>query len=191
MQFCDSTDLTDVINFLVDVFIHHCAGGDRIPTQHCQVGVDDGGHSSVSGTSVVTSHLAAVLQAASHTYPLSPSPSHHSLTQGDFSLFLVSFPILSSSSYLSSPISGKHICVCISLIQIIGVLFQDIHGQLWEEEVVREKVEEEGKQTTRVYFINRKIKYFWDDSTCTFVKLRLAYCISLNISLTYMICKVL
>ncbi|KAK4303564.1 hypothetical protein Pmani_024423 [Petrolisthes manimaculis] len=58
------------------------------------------------------------------------------------------------------------------LIQATTVLLKDIHGQLWEEEVVREEVEEEGKKTTRVYFINRKIKYFWDDTTCTFVKLR-------------------
>ncbi|KAK3861483.1 hypothetical protein Pcinc_032556 [Petrolisthes cinctipes] len=58
------------------------------------------------------------------------------------------------------------------LAQATTVLLKDIHGQLWEEEVVREEVEEEGKNTTRIYFMNRKIKYFWDDSTCTFVKLR-------------------
>lgn len=83
----------------------------------------------------------------------------------------------SIANFCSYPVSQKHICICNSLIHIIGVLFQDIHGQLWEEEVVREEVEdeEEKKETTQVYFINRKIKYFWDDSTCTFVKLRLVY----------------
>ena len=41
---------------------------------------------------------------------------------------------------------------------------QDIYDQLWEEEVVRN-----GDQ---FYFINRKIKYVWDDATCIFVRLR-------------------
>lgn len=44
------------------------------------------------------------------------------------------------------------------------LLVRDIYDQLWEEEVVRE-----GEQ---MHFINRKLKYVWDDAACTFVRLR-------------------
>ncbi|KAK8375610.1 hypothetical protein O3P69_008426 [Scylla paramamosain] len=44
------------------------------------------------------------------------------------------------------------------------LLIKDIYNQLWEEEVVRDG--------EHLYFINRKLKYVWDDATCTFVRLR-------------------
>ncbi|XP_042868146.1 polyamine-transporting ATPase 13A3-like isoform X2 [Penaeus japonicus] len=54
------------------------------------------------------------------------------------------------------------------------LLVKDIYDQLWEEEVVREEVQVDGQKGThsRVYFINKKIKYVWDEATCTFVRLR-------------------
>ncbi|ROT85511.1 hypothetical protein C7M84_012527 [Penaeus vannamei] len=50
----------------------------------------------------------------------------------------------------------------------------DMYDQLWEEKVVREEVATEDQKGTqsRVYFINKKIKYVWDEATCTFVRLR-------------------
>ncbi|XP_047491812.1 probable cation-transporting ATPase 13A4 isoform X4 [Penaeus chinensis] len=54
------------------------------------------------------------------------------------------------------------------------LLVKDMYDQLWEEEVVREEVQTEDQKGTqsRVYFINKKIKYVWDEATCTFVRLR-------------------
>ncbi|XP_063597284.1 probable cation-transporting ATPase 13A4 [Penaeus indicus] len=54
------------------------------------------------------------------------------------------------------------------------LLVKDMYNQLWEEEVVREEVPTEDQKGTqsRVYFINKKIKYVWDEATCTFVRLR-------------------
>ncbi|XP_045113394.1 polyamine-transporting ATPase 13A3-like isoform X2 [Portunus trituberculatus] len=44
------------------------------------------------------------------------------------------------------------------------LLIKDIYNQLWEEKVVRDG--------EHLYFINRKLKYVWDDATCTFARLR-------------------
>ncbi|KAG0705391.1 putative cation-transporting ATPase 13A3 [Chionoecetes opilio] len=44
------------------------------------------------------------------------------------------------------------------------LLIKDIYGQLWKEEVVRKE--------DQIYFVNRKIKYVWEDATCTFARLR-------------------
>ncbi|XP_069998988.1 polyamine-transporting ATPase 13A3-like isoform X2 [Penaeus vannamei] len=54
------------------------------------------------------------------------------------------------------------------------LLVKDMYDQLWEEKVVREEVATEDQKGTqsRVYFINKKIKYVWDEATCTFVRLR-------------------
>ncbi|XP_071531057.1 probable cation-transporting ATPase 13A4 isoform X2 [Panulirus ornatus] len=51
------------------------------------------------------------------------------------------------------------------------LLLKDIYHQLWEEEVVREERKEDAPGL--LYFFNKKIKYVWDDATCTFVRLRL------------------
>ncbi|XP_042227487.1 polyamine-transporting ATPase 13A2-like isoform X1 [Homarus americanus] len=58
---------------------------------------------------------------------------------------------------------------CCSLLHAQKLLLKDIYHQLWEEEVVREASE---GQETCVYFVNKKIKYVWDDATCTFIMLK-------------------
>ncbi|XP_069170169.1 probable cation-transporting ATPase 13A4 isoform X1 [Procambarus clarkii] len=62
------------------------------------------------------------------------------------------------------------------LLQADKLLLKDIYQQLWEEEVVREDAagsEEVGPDASpRVYFVNKNIKYLWDDATCTFLRLQ-------------------
>ncbi|KAK7082436.1 hypothetical protein SK128_023001 [Halocaridina rubra] len=54
------------------------------------------------------------------------------------------------------------------------LLLKDIYGQLWEEEVLEEEYSEgESKVTrSRKYFTNKKIKYVWDEITCTFTRVQ-------------------
>ncbi|XP_069958111.1 polyamine-transporting ATPase 13A2 isoform X2 [Cherax quadricarinatus] len=63
-----------------------------------------------------------------------------------------------------------------SLLEANKLLLKDTYHQLWEEEVVREEARcdtEAGVDTLgSIYFTNKKIKYIWDDATCTFVRLR-------------------
>ncbi|XP_066971293.1 polyamine-transporting ATPase 13A3-like isoform X4 [Macrobrachium rosenbergii] len=54
------------------------------------------------------------------------------------------------------------------------LLLKDIYHQLWEEDVIEEDVPDKETQryVRRTYFLNKKIKYIWDDITCSYNRLR-------------------
>ncbi|XP_068211342.1 polyamine-transporting ATPase 13A3-like isoform X2 [Palaemon carinicauda] len=54
------------------------------------------------------------------------------------------------------------------------LLLKDTYNQLWEEKVIEEDIpsKETKGYIRRTYFINKKIKYIWDDITCSYIRLR-------------------